>query len=438
MPHASADAQIRFTLHPDHHPAVIATTSGSTSDAARSHLHDLGFRSIGPDAMVLARIDHEEPYYANTAAKQLSRYGFTVEIETALQDEIDTEWTWGNYPFPWCTRDEVRGVSADAQRIHDDIAEGRLIIHLHANDGNTTVAVGTYTSGARRHVHLHGENHVRQVAMAYEDETEAVAEFHRLYTVAVRPGPAPLTDREQASRQALQHGLRLTSNPGSPRTETTAKQPTNPTAPPSAGPGEHEAFLAAFLESNAEWEKYRTWDDDTTVSNHESLTVRAEFDHEARHRTDTAWTLAAYNGPVGERIWHATVTAATPVAFVHAVLESASSTGAPLADSSPHGPLREADWTTASHPGGTTWRAPNRSITFEHLPHATDDQWIVYGGNDPNRHAWAIRLSAGAPEYILAELTSTAAEMTLPHTPRQPTPLPRVPAAPPQLRTRVR
>ncbi|WP_412078931.1 DUF317 domain-containing protein [Streptomyces xanthophaeus] len=273
--------------------------------------------------------------------------------------------------------------------------------------------------------------------MAYEDETEAVAEFHRLYTVTVRPGPAPLTDREQAARQALQHGLRLASNPASPPRETTAKRPTTPTEPPAAGPGEHEAFLAAFLESNAEWEKYRTWDDDTTIANHESLTVRAEFDHEARHRTDTAWTLAAYNGPVGERIWHATVTASTPVTFVRTMLESAS-TWAPLADTSPYGPLREADWTAASHPARTTWRAPNRSITFEHLPHSTADQWIVYGGDDPNRHAWAIRLSAGAPEYILAELTSTAAEMTLPLPPRKPTPLPRLPAAPPQLRTRVR
>ncbi len=59
--HAPADAHIRFTLHPDHHPAVIATTSGPTSDAARSDLHDLGFRSTGPATMVLARIDRENP-----------------------------------------------------------------------------------------------------------------------------------------------------------------------------------------------------------------------------------------------------------------------------------------------------------------------------------------------------------------------------------------
>lgn len=116
-------------------PAVVTTTSGSTSDAARSHLYDLGFPSIGPDTMVLAHIDHKEPYYANTAAKQLSRYRFTVEIETALQEKIDTERTWGNHPFPWCTRDEVREVSAEAQRSHNDIAEGRLVVRNRGSWG---------------------------------------------------------------------------------------------------------------------------------------------------------------------------------------------------------------------------------------------------------------------------------------------------------------
>lgn len=28
-------AHVSFTLHPDHHPGVLATTSGPTSDAAR-------------------------------------------------------------------------------------------------------------------------------------------------------------------------------------------------------------------------------------------------------------------------------------------------------------------------------------------------------------------------------------------------------------------
>ncbi|MFG2836149.1 hypothetical protein ACGFZH_11285 [Streptomyces zaomyceticus] len=100
MPHAPASAHIHFALHPDHHPGVIATTSGPTADAARSHLHDLGWRSSSPTTMVLARIDRDEPHYADTAAEQLKRYGFTVDIAPGLQDEINTEWEWSNYPFP--------------------------------------------------------------------------------------------------------------------------------------------------------------------------------------------------------------------------------------------------------------------------------------------------------------------------------------------------
>ncbi|MEW2583033.1 DUF317 domain-containing protein [Streptomyces virginiae] len=440
MSHASVDAHIRFTLHPEHHPSVIATTSGPTSDAARSHLHDLGFRSTGPDTMVLARIDHEEPHYTNAAATQLIRYGFTVEIDPPLQEEIDTEWSWGNYPYPWCTRDEVREVSAEAQRIHDDIAEGRLIIQLHADDGHTTVAVGTYTSGLRRTIHLHGENHLRQITQDYDDEAEAVGEFHKLYTVAVRPGSAPLTEREKAARQALGITPRTDNDPEvSPAGTTTASRATPAVLPPTAGPGEHEAFLTSFLETNPEWEKYRTGHDDTTIANHESLSVRAEFDHEARHRTDTAWTIAAYNGPVGERLWHATLTAGTPVAFIQAITDHLDCPH-PAEGAEPHLPLHEAGWTAASLAARTTWRAPDRSITFEHQPHAVDDRWTVFGGDDANRPAWSIRLAPGTPHDLLVQLTSTAADTTSPPrpTPRRSPPAPQPPVPLPRPRARIR
>ncbi|MGW4164099.1 site-specific integrase [Streptomyces sp. NPDC004788] len=81
MPYASADAHVRSTLHPDHHPAVIATTSGPTSDAARSHLHDLGFRSTSPTTMVLARIDREEPYYTVKADELPHVHEFTAVLK---------------------------------------------------------------------------------------------------------------------------------------------------------------------------------------------------------------------------------------------------------------------------------------------------------------------------------------------------------------------
>ncbi|MGW7304006.1 DUF317 domain-containing protein [Streptomyces sp. NPDC054835] len=410
--HAPADAHIHFALHPDHHPGVIATTSGPTSDAARSHLHDLGFRSTGPDTMVLARIDREEPYYTAKAEEQLLQLGFTTDIAPALQEEIDTEWTWGNYPMPWCTREEVRGVSAEAQRIHDDIADGRLTIHLHADDGQNTVAVGTYTTGVHRHVHLHGENHLRQETdTAFDTEAEAIAEFHRLYSVAVRPGPAPLTDLERTVRQVLA-GVPLTAGPEAvtPSVET-----------PTAGPGEHDSFLQSLFEDAPQWERYRPYDE-TTIAVHESLTVRAEFDHEARHRTDVAWTIAEYDGPVGERRWHTTITAGTPVALIATILQHLD-TPPVWSGESPHEILQAAGWHPASHPAHTSWTATGRSITFDHTPHSTTDRWILHGGDSLDRAAWTIRLSAGVTEDLLAELATTATTLA-------PTPAPALRSAP--------
>ncbi|MFG2836150.1 DUF317 domain-containing protein [Streptomyces zaomyceticus] len=287
-------------------------------------------------------------------------------------------------------------MSAEAQRIHDDIAEGRLVVHLHADDGQNTVAVASYTTGVRCHVHLHGEDHVRQVTSTFESETEAIAEFHRLYSVAVRPGPAPLTGLEHTVRQVLT-GAALADH-----RETAA-----PTAePPAAGPGEHESFLQALFDGAPQWEKYRPFDE-TTIAVHESLIARAEFDHEARHRTDVAWTIAEYNGPVGERLWHTTITASAPVPLIHAILHYLDAPAhAPLGK--PHEILQAARWHPTSHPARTTWTSAGNAITVEHAPHAMADCWILYGRDILDHAAWTIRLSAGASQDLLAELVATA------------------------------
>ncbi|MFG2115514.1 DUF317 domain-containing protein [Streptomyces sp. NPDC048718] len=430
MPYAPADAHVHFALHPDHHPAVVATTSGPTADAARSHLHDLGFRPTSPTTMVLARIDREEPHYTDQAAKRLRQLGFTIEIDPSLQEDMDTEWEWGNYPMPWCTREEVREVSAEAQRIHDDIADGRLTIHLHADDGHTTVAVGSYATGVRRHVHLHGENHLRQVAVRFDEETEANAEFRRLYSVAVYPGPAPLTELETTVHRVIHGEAAPVTSIGVPA----------PASPPVAGPGEHEEFLAAFLDDNPQWEKYRTWAGDATIASHESLTVRAEFYHEARHRTHTAWTVAEYDGPIGERVWHAALTTGTPVALIRALLQHLDAP-TPVGGVEPYEPLRDAGWHPASHPARTTWRAPDRTMVFEHTPHATEARWTLYGGKDLDCAAWSIRLSSGAGEELLAELAASAVALTPAPTaaaaPRT-VPAPGLPPSVPQRHGRVR
>ncbi|MFD6333788.1 hypothetical protein ACFWGI_29975 [Streptomyces niveus] len=110
--------------------------------------------------------------------------GRTHEITPRLQEAIDEEWTWANYPMPWCSRAEIREVSDAAQKIHDDIRHGRLLIHAH-----TTIAVGTYLDTGKS-VYLHGENHLRQIANTFDSPARALTAFEDMHADTMRPGPA--------------------------------------------------------------------------------------------------------------------------------------------------------------------------------------------------------------------------------------------------------
>ncbi|MGV9884534.1 hypothetical protein [Streptomyces sp. NPDC003006] len=124
MPDAAPDAHVHLALHPQHPSAVVATLTGTKLHTARATLTSEGFRPVSDDTMLLVRIDHEEPYYANITANLLRNAGIPVDITDQLQEEIDTEWTWANHPMTWLDSDEIRLVSAEAQKIHDDIASG--------------------------------------------------------------------------------------------------------------------------------------------------------------------------------------------------------------------------------------------------------------------------------------------------------------------------
>ncbi|MFE4546988.1 hypothetical protein [Streptomyces sp. NPDC056785] len=104
-----------------------AVLSGSQAHVALMALEAGGWSVAATHLLVLARIDHEEPYWANDAAEHLAAEGITVTITEQLQEAIDEEWTWPAYPMPWCTRSEIRGVSNQAQKIHDDIRHGHLL-----------------------------------------------------------------------------------------------------------------------------------------------------------------------------------------------------------------------------------------------------------------------------------------------------------------------
>ncbi|MGW0651928.1 hypothetical protein ACWD4T_24460 [Streptomyces umbrinus] len=157
------DAHVRLDTHPAHSSAVAATLAGTRHRTAHALLAARGFEAADEHTLVLARIDHEKPYWAENAAHALTVEGITTEI-APRREAIDEAWTWANYPMRWCTREEIREFSNEAQKIYDDIRHGRLVVHAHAS--GTTVAVGTYRDG--KSVYLHGENHLRQFADTFD------------------------------------------------------------------------------------------------------------------------------------------------------------------------------------------------------------------------------------------------------------------------------
>ncbi|GAU71088.1 hypothetical protein SSP35_27_00090 [Streptomyces sp. NBRC 110611] len=402
MPRPGADTFIRLGKHHDHTSAVTATIVGTSIHATRALLSLHGFEPVGQQTMVMVRIDREEPYHAYEAAHALRAQGITVDIAPELLDDINTEWAWANYPMDWLTRDDIREVSNEAQTIYDDIRHGRLTIHLH------------------------GENHLRVISDIYDSPTQAIADFERLYGDAVRPGPAPATDTEQQAAQA-----RLPTTTEEPTiAPTLSSEPTTPKAETvpvyAADPGDHEALLNDFLAPQEGWEKYRIWDDNTSIANHESLTLRALFDHEAEGR-DIKWTLAAYETSVSDLLWHGTATASTPAEIVSTLLNSLATENAwghgpstnitETAIAEATRPLADAGWKHTIDGRYITWEAPGAEtagVQFDAFAAQQTNSplptWTVWGGYAVHQPSWALRLSAQAPAVLLQDITFELAE----------------------------
>ncbi|GAA0629116.1 DUF317 domain-containing protein [Streptomyces crystallinus] len=423
MPDTAPAAHVHLARHFKRTSAVVATLTGSTLHTARATLASEGFRPVTDGTMLLVRIDHEEPYYANITAGLLRDAGIPVDITEQLQEEIDTEWTWADHPMTWLDREEIRLVSAEAQKIHDDIASGLLTIHLHAHDGHTTVAVGTYQHADS--VHLHGEDHLRVVSSTYDTPGEAIADFERLYGDAVRPGPPPPTDTERQAAEVL-------AGVSTSKAALAADAPAEPQAAEpewvpvyATDPGDHEAVLKDFLNSQPAWEKYRPYDG-TTIASHESLTLRVEFEHETGPR-DINWTVAAYETPVSDRLWHATATASTPTAIISTLLDTLASenvggrgpstrvTEAAIAEATR--PLTDAGWKQSIKGRYIAWEAPGADkggVQFDAFatqnPNGFLPAWTVWGGHTVHQPTWAIQLSAHAPTGLVQDIAFEMAD----------------------------
>ncbi|MHC5705892.1 SPDY domain-containing protein [Streptomyces tirandamycinicus] len=412
------DAHVRLDVHPTHPSAVTAVLTGSQAHIPHVGLEAANWTVVAENTLVLARIDHEEPYRAEKAAQQLAADGVSVEITPRLREAMAEEWTWADYPMPWCTRSEIREVSDAAQKIYDDIRHGQLLIHAHAEDGHTTVAVGTYL-GSGKSVYLHGENHLRQVADTFDSPAAALVAFEKVHGAAMRPGPAPMTDTERAAAQAGTSPPTAESGPPHPQPETVPAY--------AADAGDHDALLEAFLAAHGEWEKWRTWSDETTHAIHESQTLRIERVHEA-HPRETAWTVAAYETPVSDRIWHVTATGATPAPVLQTLLHHlAEGDGW---DTAVGGPVDEKTVTAATRPltdAGWEHTVDGRWIRWTNLTgdagvqfdafaaqnaNSTLATWTVWAGPNVNRATWAVQACPYTPAPLLASLAEDLAHAT--------------------------
>ncbi|MEU4174720.1 DUF317 domain-containing protein [Streptomyces sp. NPDC026589] len=423
MTPTAPDAQVRLDTHPTHDSAVVATVTGPEAQELVAALEADAWHVIAKDTLVLVRIDREEPYWAQKAAHRLTSDGITVHISPRLVEAMDEEWTWAAYPMPWCTRAEIREVSDQAQQIYDAIRHGRLRIHAHAHDGYTTVAVGTYPDGES--VHLHGEDHLRVESYTYGSaegaRDEALAEFLRLYGDAVRLGPAHLTDTE---READQTREPLPARP--------ATAPVRLVSVPvyAADPADPAAVLDRFLAGNSSWKKHKhhEWPGEATYALHESLVLRVElYHHHDAGPRDQIWTVAAYESPVGDRLWHATATAGTPEGVIMTLLKSlddehdwgsttwAASTAPP--DHKAVLPLADYSWKERTTESGPAWTSPDERCRLQRDRHAT---WTASGGTEPDRPAWTMQLSQRTPPEVIQQIVFELAEGQGPRRPGTP------------------
>lgn len=412
------DAHVHLDVHPTHSSAVTATLTGTQARIALVALEAADWTVVADNALALVRIDREEPYWAKDAAKHLTAEGITVEIPPRLQEAMDEEWTWANYPMPWCTRSEIREVSNEAQKIHDDIRNGQLLIHAHAQDGHTTVAVGTYLHRTGKSVYLHGENHLRQVADTFDSPAQALFAFEKAHGEEMRPGPAPLTDTERSAAEA-RTPLSLTAarpEPAPPEPETVPVY--------MSDAGDHDALLDEFLDAHGEFERWRTWSDETTHAIHESQTLRIERVHETQAR-ETAWTVAAYETPVSDRMWVLTATGATPAPVLRELLNHLAdgngwdtAIGTPVDEkmvTAATQPLSDAGWKHTVDGRWIRWTSPAGdagirfdAFTAQHLSQNLAT-WTVWAGPDPDRPTWTVTASPHTPSSLLADLTENLA-----------------------------
>ncbi|MEU0651422.1 DUF317 domain-containing protein [Streptomyces albogriseolus] len=227
-----------------------------------------------------------------------------------------------------------------------------------------------------------------------------------------------MTDTEREAAEARTSLETPASEP-----EPSADQPESVPAY-AADSGDHDVILDEFLASHGDWEKWRTWSDDTTHAIHESQTLRIERVHEAQPR-EAAWTVAAYETPVSDRLWHLTMTGTTPAPILQTLLNSLADSdvwdtaiGSPATEKTVTQAARaltDAGWQHTVDGRWIRWETVQGDAGVQFDAFAAQQTtsalstWILWAGPSIDRPTWVVNTSASTPASLIANLTGELA-----------------------------
>ncbi|MFD4235764.1 DUF317 domain-containing protein [Streptomyces sp. NPDC058542] len=132
-------------------------------------------------------------------------------------------------------------------------------------------------------------------------------------------------------------------------------------------------MLEQLLAENSSWEKHHQWPGEATYALHESHVLRVGlYHHPSAGPRDELWTVAAYESPADDRLWHATRDRRHPEGIITTLLRSladehnwGSTTWA--ASTAPPGrkavlPRADYGWEETTTESGPVWTSPERKV----------------------------------------------------------------------------
>ncbi|MFE2936973.1 DUF317 domain-containing protein [Streptomyces sp. NPDC059278] len=156
--------------------------------------------------------------------------------------------------------------------------------------------------------------------------------------------------------------------------------------------------------------------------------MRVERVHDALAK-EVAWTVAAYETPVSDRMWALTATGSTPAPVLQDLLFHlahndgwAATLGSPVDGKTVTAamqPLSDAGWKHTMGGRRIHWISPAGDAGFQFdafaAQHPTQNHgtWTVWAGPSLNRATWTLTASPYTPIALLADLSETLAHGTV-------------------------